>query len=171
MVSAADFCLNRLTRISTAVKKRRRKRKRKAKMEKRMTSLVQSLKAVRKRKASRRRTNRMLIDSNSWNGMTLPSVIDFSCSLCLCFCSRRLHCNTLHCSQGFMVFKKKKKIILASRFNQHTPQCLCSVSLVLVLFLELQLAPLFPQPCLSDWIFLHYVRNHLALFRHVISAK
>lgn len=137
MVSAADFCLNRLTRISTAVKKRRRKRKRKAKMEKRMTSLVQSLKAVRKRKASRRRTNRMLIDSNSWNGMTLPSVIDFSCSLCLCFCSRRLHCNTLHCSQGFMVFKKKKKIILASRFNQHTPQCLCSVSLVLVLFLEL----------------------------------
>lgn len=127
MVSAADFCLNRLTRISTAVKKRRRKRKRKAKMEKRMTSLVQSLKAVRKRKASRRRTNRMLIDSNSWNGMTLPSVIDFSCSLCLCFCSRRLHCNTLHCSQGFMVFKKKKKSFWpVDSTNTHPSVCVLS---------------------------------------------
>lgn len=126
MISTVDFYLNRLTRINTAVKKRRRKRRKKVKMEKKMTSLVQSLKVVRKRKESRRRTNRMLIDSNSWNGMTLPSVIDSSCSLCLSFCSRRLHCNTLHCSQGFMVFKKKK-IILASRFNQHTSQCLCYV--------------------------------------------
>lgn len=107
MISTANFYLNRLMRTNTAVKKKRKRRKKKAKMEKKMTSLVQSLKVVRKRKESRRRTNRMLIDSNSWNGMTLPSVIDSSCSLCLCFCSRRLQCNTLHCSQGFMVLKKK----------------------------------------------------------------
>ena len=68
MVSAADFCLNRLTRISTAVKKRRRKRKRKAKMEKRMTSLVQSLKAVRKRKASRRRTRALICEVRGGGG-------------------------------------------------------------------------------------------------------
>lgn len=128
MVSAADFCLNRLMKISTAVKKRRRKRKRKAKMERRMTSLVQSLKAVRKKKASRRRTNRMLIDSNSWNGMTLPSVIDSSCSLCLCFCSRRLHCNALHCSQGFMVFKKKKSFWPVDSTNTHPSVCVLSAS-------------------------------------------
>lgn len=79
----ANSCLNRLTRINTAVKRRRRRRKKKVKMEKKMTSLVQSLKAVRRRRESRRRTNRMLTDSSSWNGMTLPSVIDSSCSLCL----------------------------------------------------------------------------------------
>lgn len=83
MISTVDFCLNRLMRINTAVKRKRRKRKKKVKMEKKMTSLVQSLKAVRRKRESRRRTNRMLIDSNSWNGMTLPSVIDSSCSLCL----------------------------------------------------------------------------------------
>lgn len=83
MVMTASFCLNRLTRINTAVKRRRRKRKKKVKMEKKMTSLVQSLKAVRRKRESRRRTNRMSTDSSSWNGMTLPSVTDSSCSLCL----------------------------------------------------------------------------------------
>lgn len=127
MISTANFYLNRLMRTNTAVKKKRKRRKKKAKMEKKMTSLVQSLKVVRKRKESRRRTNRMLIDSNSWNGMTLPSVIDSSCSLCLCFCSRRLQCNTLHCSQGFMVLKKKSFWPVDST-NTHPSVCVMSAS-------------------------------------------
>lgn len=110
MISTANFCLNRLTRINTAVKRKRRKRKKKVKMEKKMTSLVQSLKAVRRKRESRRRTNRMLIDSNSWNGMTRPSVIDSSCSLCL-YVSALEDSTVIHSivTKDSWCLKKKKK--------------------------------------------------------------
>lgn len=121
MISTAAFCLNRLTRINTAVKRKRRKRKKKVKMEKKMTSLVQSLRAVRRKRESRRRTNRMSIDSNSWNGMTRPSVIDSSCSLCLCFCPRRLHRHTPSLPRIRGVLKKSFWPVGSTP----TPQCLC----------------------------------------------
>lgn len=126
-IPTANFCLNRLMRINTAAKRKRRKRKKKVKMEKKMTSPVQSLKAARRKRESRRRTNRMSIDSNSWNGMTLPSVIDSSCSLCR-YVSALEDATVIHSivTEDSWCFKKKK-VILASRLNPHTSQCLCYV--------------------------------------------
>lgn len=110
-------------RTSTAVRRRRR-RKKKVRMEKKMISLVQNLKAVRKRKGSRKRTNRMLTDSNSWNGMTLLSAIDSSCSL-------HLFVSALEDFTIILYIVPKdpwcKKVILASRANQHTSQYLCYI--------------------------------------------
>lgn len=115
-------------RINTAVKRRRRKRKKKVKMEKKMISLVQSLKAARRKRESRRRTNRMLIDSNSWNGMTLPSVTDSSCSLCLYVSALEDSTVTHSIVTKDSWCLNKTKFILASRFEPHTSPCLCSVS-------------------------------------------
>lgn len=72
----------------------------------------------------------MLTDSSSWNGMTLPSVIDSSWSLCL-YVSALEDSTVIHSivtKDSWCLKKKKKKIILASRFNPHASQCLCYVS-------------------------------------------
>lgn len=122
MVSTADFCLNRLTRINTAVKRKRRKRKKKVKMERKMTSLVQSLRAVRRKRESRRRTNRMSIDSNSWNGMTRPSVIDSGCSLCLVSALEDSTVTHSIAAEDSWCLKKKSFWPVGST---PTPQCLC----------------------------------------------
>lgn len=72
----------------------------------------------------------MLIDSNSWNGMTLPSVIDSSCSLCL-YVSALEDSTVIHSivtKDSWCLKKKKKKKPFWPVDSTHTHPSVCDMS-------------------------------------------